>query len=233
MSETLTDIFDQHHEAVFFDLDGTLVDTAPDMVGALQELQRVLGRSPIEYDVGRTSVSNGAAGLLKVGFPDLDDAERARLISEYLNRYAPRVSMQTVIFPGLEGLLIRLDEAYCPWGVVTNKPEYLTTPLMAALGLDSRSKATISGDTLEFRKPAPEPLLHACELAGVDPARSVYVGDALRDIEAGRAAGMTTIAAAYGYITADDDPGCWGADLIVTSTQDLAQSVLKAVNLEA
>lgn len=216
---------------MFFDLDGTLVDTAPDMVGALQDLQRVLGRTPIDYHVGRTNVSNGAMGLLRVGFPDLDEAERSGLIRDYLERYAPRVSMQTIVFPGLEGLLDRLDSAGCPWGVVTNKPESLTIPLMAALGLDERSVATVSGDTLTERKPAPEPLWHACEIAGVDPRRCVYIGDALRDIEAGRAAGMTTVAATYGYITDDDDPLSWGADQLAHDTAELTQIVLKAVNL--
>ncbi len=219
-------------EAIFFDLDGTLVDTAPDMVGALQDLQRAHGRAPIAYDIGRANVSNGAMGLLRIGFPDLDDAARSRLIDDYIERYAPRVSMQTIVFPGLELLLERLDTAGCPWGVVTNKPEHLTTPLMAALGLDTRSVATVSGDTLTERKPAPEPLWHACEIAGVEAARSVYIGDALRDIEAGRAAGMTTVAAIYGYITDDDDPLSWGADQVAANTTDLTQIVLKAVNLE-
>ena len=219
-------------EAVFFDLDGTLVDTAPDMVGALQDLQRAHGRSPVAYEIGRSNVSNGAMGLLRIGFPDLDDDARTRLIADYLERYAPRVSMQTIVFPGLELLLERLDAAGCPWGVVTNKPEHLTTPLMAALGLDRRSVATVSGDTLSARKPAPEPLWHACAIAGVDATRSVYIGDALRDIEAGRAAGMTTVAATYGYITDDDDPLSWGADLVAGNTADLTQIVLKAVNLE-
>ena len=219
-------------EAVFFDLDGTLVDTAPDMVGALQDLQRAHGRSPVAYEIGRSNVSNGAMGLLRIGFPDLDDDARTRLIADYLERYAPRVSMQTIVFPGLELLLERLDAAGCPWGVVTNKPEHLTTPLMAALGLDRRSVATVSGDTLSARKPAPEPLWHACAIAGVDATRSVYIGDALRDIEAGRAAGMKTVAATYGYITDDDDPLSWGADLVAGNTADLTQIVLKAVNLE-
>ena len=218
---------------MFFDLDGTLIDTAPDMVGALQDLQRVLGRTPIDYELGRANVSNGAMGLLRIGFPDLDDSERQRLINDYLERYAPRVSMQTIVFPGLERLLERLDAAGCPWGVVTNKPQSLTTPLMAALGLDGRSCATVSGDTLAEKKPAPEPLWHACEIAGVDPGRSVYIGDALRDIEAGRAAGMATVAAAYGYIIDGDDPLSWGADHLAHDTADLTQIILKAVNLES
>lgn len=218
--------------AVFFDLDGTLVDTAPDMVAALQDLQRAHGLSPVAYDVGRANVSNGAMGLLRIGFPDLDDDARSRLICDYIDRYAPRVSLQTIVFPGLDLLLERLDAARCPWGVVTNKPEHLTTPLMTALGLAGRSVATVSGDTLAEKKPAPAPLIHACEIAGVDPRQSVYIGDAARDIEAGRAAGMATVAATYGYITDDDDPLSWGADLVATSTADLTQIVLKAVNLE-
>jgi len=222
----------QDFEAVFFDLDGTLVDTAPDMVGALQELQRSHGRSPVTYDVGRANVSNGAMGLLRIGFPDLDEVEREKLVCDYIALYAPRVSLQTIVFPELETLLQRLDSESRPWGVVTNKPEHLTTPLMIALGLERRSVATVSGDTLAERKPAPEPLLHACKIAGVNPRRAMYVGDAARDIEAGRAAGMTTIAATYGYITDDDDPLCWGADHIASSTADLTQIVLKAVNLE-
>lgn len=202
------------------------------MVAALQDLQRAHGLSPVAYDVGRANVSNGAMGLLRIGFPDLDDDARSRLICDYIDRYAPRVSLQTIVFPGLDLLLERLDAARCPWGVVTNKPEHLTTPLMTALGLAGRSVATVSGDTLAEKKPAPAPLIHACEIAGVDPRQSVYIGDAARDIEAGRAAGMATVAATYGYITDDDDPLSWGADLVATSTADLTQIVLKAVNLE-
>ena len=218
-------------QAVFFDLDGTLVDTAPDMVGALQDLQRAHGRAPVDYELGRANVSNGAMGLLRIGFPELDDGERSRLVGGYLRRYAPRVSLQTIVFPKLDELIDRLDREGCPWGVVTNKPQELTTPLMAALGLDRRSAATVSGDTLAEKKPSPEPLWHACEIAGVDPRRSMYVGDALRDIEAGRAAGMTTVAALWGYITADDDPSRWGADEVAGSVADFTQIVLKAVNL--
>jgi 2-phosphoglycolate phosphatase len=222
---------EQDFDAVFFDLDGTLVDTAPDMVGALQELQREYGVPTIDYRFGRSNVSNGAIGLLRVGFPDLDEEFQEALVPSYLDYYAPRVCQATVIFPNLGELLEILDENSRPWGVVTNKPTYLTEPLMAQLGLDSRSSATVSGDTLTTRKPDPAPLLHACQLADVDPARSIYVGDAWRDIEAGRAAGMRTIAATYGYITDDDEPRGWGADDMVENTADLAQMILKAVTL--
>ena len=219
--------------AVFFDLDGTLVDTAPDMVGVLHTLQRDRGLELLPYDLGRSNVSNGAMGLLKVAFPDEDIERDGPLIGEYLARYAEQLCVRTSVFAGLEGLLEQLDAARQPWGVVTNKPAHLTDPLLEQLGLSDRVACAISGDTLPQRKPDPAPLLHACELAGVSPEASVYVGDAKRDIEAGRRAGMVTIAAAYGYITADDDASCWGADLVAADTAELTQILLKGVNLGA
>ena len=217
--------------AVLFDLDGTLVDTAPDMVAVLQAMQTSYDVSPVPYEVGRRYVSNGSIGLLRLGFPDLDINIGHSFHSEFLERYAEVVCEASRIFEGIDRLLTRLEDADCPWGVVTNKPEYLTTPLLEALGLASRSACVVGGDTLPVRKPDPGPLLLACDMAGVEPHRTVYVGDALRDIEAGLAAGMATIAAGYGYITEDDDPQSWGADVIAADTEELAQIVLKAVNL--
>ena len=221
------------YKAVFFDLDGTLVDTAPDMVTALQEMQRALDVEPVEYDFGRNHVSNGAMGLLKIGFPDLPDQERQNLICDYVDRYSRMLCERTIVFPGLEAALDALDAGALPWGVVTNKPQHLTNPLMQALDLSERSAATVSGDTLPQRKPDPAPLLHACHLAGVAAIDCIYVGDAARDIEAGRRAGMATVAAAYGYIVDDDDPASWNPDLIATDTDNLTQILLKAVNLVA
>ncbi len=226
-------IQDNAFDLVLFDLDGTLVDTAPDMVATLQDMQRDHGRDPVDYDLGRSNVSNGAMGLLRIGFPQLDEDERASLIGEYVDRYADRLCELTTVFAGIETLLDRLDDAGCPWGVITNKPERLTNPLLEQLGLFHRSICTISGDTLPVRKPEPGPLLLGCDIAGVDAGRSVYIGDAERDIQAGLRAGAATIAAAYGYITDDDDPREWGADIIAVDTQELAQIVLKAVNLES
>jgi phosphoglycolate phosphatase len=217
--------------AVFFDLDGTLVDTAPDMVATLQAFQRDHGVREIEYGLGRAHVSNGAAGLLRAGFPELDDAQRERLVAPYVERYKHRIAEDSSVFDGLSGLLESLDDLKCRWGVVTNKPTHLTEPLMQALGLLHRSAATVCGDTLPQRKPDPAPLLHACKLADVSPQQAIYVGDAARDIEGGNAAGMTTVAATYGYIVAEDDPLSWGADLIVADSEDLAQIILKAVTL--
>ncbi len=220
-------------EAVLFDLDGTLIDTAPDMVAVLRELQADNGREPVDYEVGRSNVSNGAIGLLGIGFPDRDIIVNSDLHLDFLDRYARRVCVDSALFDGLDALLDALEAAGRPWGVVTNKPEHLTLPLMEALGLHARSACTVSGDTLPVRKPDPAPLLHACEIGGMRPERTLYVGDAERDIAAGRAAGMTTIAALYGYITADDSPGGWGADLAAEDTAELAQLVSKAVSLGA
>ena len=219
--------------AVLFDLDGTLVDTAPDMVAVLQELQRAHGLEPVAYGVGRAYVSNGALGLLALGFPDIEHAIGSELHTAYLGRYALRVCEASTLFPGLEDLLATLDAAGLPWGVVTNKPAHLTDPLLDRLALAARSACTVSGDTLPQRKPDPAPLLHACELAGLLPQNTVYVGDASRDIQAGQNAGMATIAAAYGYVTPDDNPQRWGADVVAADTAELAQILLKAVNLDA
>ena len=225
-------IQDNAFDLVLFDLDGTLIDTAPDMVATLQDMQHAHGYEPVPYDYGRSNVSNGAMGLLRIGFPDIDEQGRTALVSEYIERYAERLCELTTIFAGLDVLLDELDDAGCPWGVVTNKPERLTNPLLEQLGLADRSACAIGGDTLPVRKPEPDPLLLGCDIAGVEAHRSIYVGDSARDIEAGLRAGAATIAAGYGYITEDDDPREWGADIIAVDTAELTQIVLKAVNLE-
>lgn len=221
------------YSAVLFDLDGTLVDTAPDMVAVLQSLQRDHGIDPVDYREGRLHVSNGAVGLLRLGFPGRDDDVIETLRLAFLERYAGQLCVHSAVFAGLDPLLDRLDRNELPWGVVTNKPQHLTDPLLVALGLDQRVACSVSGDTLPQRKPDPAPLHHACQLAAIDAARTLYVGDSSRDIDAGRAAGMGTIAAAYGYITPDDSSASWGADVIANDPQELTQIVLKAVNLHS
>lgn len=228
----MTHLFDGQAKAVFFDLDGTLVDTAPDMVAALQELQLAHGINPVAYALGRSHVSNGAMGLLLLAFPNVEIEPHGPLLCEFIDRYAARVCEKSSVFAGLETLLEQLDSAALPWGVVTNKPSHLTTPIMASLGLSTRSVCTISGDTLATRKPDPAQLLHACQIANVAPAECIYVGDAARDIEAGSRAGMATVAATYGYIVNTDDPRNWGADEYAGDPGELAQIVLKAVNLQ-
>lgn len=214
------------YEAVFFDLDGTLVDTAPDMVSILCDLLKDNGFGPLPYATARASVSNGAAGLIKLAFPDIDDVGRQRLHRDYLERYEQAVCVGSIVYPGLLDVLDQLESEGRPWGVVTNKPRRMTEPLLAELGLAGRAACIVSGDTLPQRKPDPAPLLLASRLAGVPPARSVYVGDAERDIAAGRAAGMATIAAAYGYIVAGDDPARWRADRIALDIGALRQMIL-------
>ncbi len=229
----MTELYGAEYNAVLFDLDGTLIDTAPDMVTVLQHLQQEHGIEPAPYNLARSYVSNGAIGLLTLGFPEVDIEFGDEFHQQYLERYAEMICQESRIFDGLDGLLDQLDDLDCPWGIVTNKPEQLTAPLLIALGLAERSSCIISGDTLSVRKPDPAPLLLGCDLIGVDAATSIYIGDAERDIEAGRRAGMATIAAGYGYITPDDDPREWDANVIATTTEELAQIVLKAVNLDA
>jgi phosphoglycolate phosphatase len=224
---------DGYFDAVLFDLDGTLVDTAPDMVAVLQAMQLASDIEPVAYEHGRAQVSNGAIGLLSVGFPEIEVSYGDDLHLDYLERYAEAVCQDSQVFSGLDSLLDQLDDAGCRWGVVTNKPEHLTLPLLEALDLATRSACVVSGDSLPVRKPDPAPLLLACDIACVDAYRSIYVGDSSRDIEAGLRAGMGTIAAGYGYITEDDDPREWGADIIAPDCQELVQIILKAVNLES
>jgi phosphoglycolate phosphatase len=220
-------------DAVLFDLDGTLIDTAQDMVAVLLELMQSEGRDIIPYDLARSYVSNGSAGLIHLGFPDVSETEHERLRTEYLDRYENSVCVHSTVFEGIETLLDQFDDKGLPWGVVTNKPKRMTEPLLEALGLSSRIACQISGDTIPERKPHPEPLLLASRQTGIAPSRSVYVGDAARDIEAGKAAGMYTIAAAYGYITEDDDAGSWNADVIAGDVQELTTMLRKGVNLGA
>ena len=220
-------------DAILFDLDGTLVDTAPDMVAVLLGMQNDRSLPRLPYGLARSHVSNGAIGLVQLAFPDADDAQAEDLRLEYLERYEKAVCVESTLFPGMGALLDELDADGHPWGVVTNKPMRMTDPLLAGLGLGDRAACSISGDTLPQRKPHPAPLLLASQQLGVPAGRTVYVGDAAHDVEAGRAAGMFTIAAAYGYITEDDDPAGWNANLVAASTQELAQFLLKGVTLIA
>ena len=229
----MTELYGAEYNAVLFDLDGTLIDTAPDMVTVLQQIQQEHGIEPAGYDLARSYVSNGAIGLLTLGFPEVHIEFGDELHQQYLERYAEMICQESRIFAGLDELLDQLDDIECPWGIVTNKPEQLTEPLLIALGLAERSSCIVSGDTLSVRKPDPAPLLLGCDLIGVDAETSIYIGDAERDIEAGRRAGMATIAAGYGYIVEDDDPREWDANVIATTTEELTQIVLKAVNLDA
>jgi 2-phosphoglycolate phosphatase len=218
-------------QAVLFDLDGTLVDTAPDLVRILDDMITEHGADPLPYETSRSVVSNGSLGLVKLGFPGAEGDTLRALQAEFLERYDGEVCRDSRVFPGLDSLLDALDAAGRRWGIVTNKPERMTRKLLDALALNDRASCVVCGDTLPERKPHPAPLLFASRQTGVEPARTVYVGDALRDIEAGRAAGMSTIAVGYGYIVDGDSTHDWAADFIAGDTDELATLIRKAVNL--
>ena len=207
---------------VLFDLDGTLLDTAPDLAAALNRLRCERGASELPPAVIRPTVSHGSPGMLKLGFGlEPDDACYAELNQRFLELYRAAIAVHTALFPGMAEVLVHLETAGIHWGVVTNKPGWLTEPLLKALNLWSRAACVVSGDTLNKRKPDPEPLWYACEQAGVAPARSLYVGDAERDVQAGNRAGMLTLVAGFGYLGAEDRPEDWGADGFLEQPADL------------
>lgn len=207
--------------ALLLDLDGTLLDTAPDMGGALNLLRAEHGLEPLPAATIRPVVSHGAMRLVALGFPDAAGAVFESLRLRFLELYAANLAHGTRLFPGFEAVLESLESRGVPWGIVTNKPGWLTDPLLAALGLDRRAACAVSGDTVAERKPHPLPLLHAARLVGVAPERCLYVGDAERDIQAGRAAGMTTLVAAYGYISSGEDPRQWQPHGLVSEPAEL------------
>ncbi len=209
-------------QGLLFDLDGTLADTAPDMAGALNALLREEDRPVLPLDVIRPWVSHGAWALVRLGFGDaLAESRRIELRERFLALYEAALCAETRLFGGFETLLETAERSGLPWGIVTNKPGWLTDPLVAALDLDRRAGVVVSGDTVGRAKPHPDPLLHAADVIGRRPGACLYVGDAARDIDAGRAAGMTTVAAAWGYIPADDDPAGWAADHVAAAPADL------------
>ncbi len=203
-------------DAVLFDLDGTLADTALDLGAALNRLLAEEGRAPLTPEQTRPLTSNGTRGLLGVGFGIAPgDAAYADLARRFLEHYAASVCECTVLFPGVSQLLDALDERGVRWGVVTNKPHRFTVPLLEALGLGPRCACIVSGDSTPRPKPDPGPLLLGCSTANARPQRSLYVGDDERDIVAGRAAGMLTVAAAWGYLGVDAPPDDWNAHAII------------------
>ncbi|HEA25787.1 MAG TPA: HAD family hydrolase [Ectothiorhodospiraceae bacterium] len=222
----------QHRgHAILFDLDGTLVDTAQDLANALNYLLETEGERQLPFEQIRPHATHGTVALIKVGF-DIDerDPRFQRFRQTILDRYLEHIADESVLFEGLEPLLEQLEHNGQPWGVVTNKPAFLTQPLLEQLNLWDRAAVVVSGDTLKQSKPDPAPLLYACEQIGSDPQASIYIGDAERDIRAGRAAGMHTITAHYGYIGQDEQPENWGADSEVTHASQLAPMIDKILN---
>jgi phosphoglycolate phosphatase len=197
---------------VLFDLDGTLLDTAPDLIRVLNQVRVEQGRAPVPYELARTQVSHGSSGLIRLGFPDLGGDALETLRLRLLELYSAQLAIDTALFDGCESLLEALQSRAMPWGIVTNKPGFLTTPLLTTLGLDSRAGCVVSGDTLPQRKPHPAPLLLAASQLSLQPQQCLYVGDAERDVQSARAAGMPVLVARYGYLGPDDDPDSWQPD---------------------
>lgn len=209
---------------VLFDLDGTLADTAPDLAFALNQTLKNHGKNPLAYEQIRPVVSHGGKALIELGFQisaDTDHFESLRL--ELLDIYKANIATHTTLFNGMQSVIDSLEAKKIKWGVVTNKPGWLTEPLLEALQLTARAACIVSGDTLQQRKPHPAPLLHACKLAASSPDECVYVGDANRDIEAGRRAGMYTLVALFGYIGHDEQPHNWGADAMIETPQQILE----------
>lgn len=211
-------------EAVLFDLDGTLLDTAPDMAAALNRLLAENEREAMPYDRLRPVVSHGAKGLLTAGFgPNLPPDDAADLTRRFLDLYAENIAVGTTLFDGMREVLYFIEARGLRWGIVTNKPGWLTDKVLEELDILPRPGCVIAGDTLPERKPHPAPLEHAADLLEICPTRCVYVGDAERDIQAGRAAGMRTLIAGYGYIEAHEVPHAWQADGRLDHPLDLNQ----------
>jgi phosphoglycolate phosphatase len=212
---------------VLFDLDGTIADTAPDMAFALNELLREAGREPLPLEALRPHTSHGSLGLIRCAFGfGTEDPRFAALRQRFLDLYNANLAVNTRLFPEIEELLAALEQRGLRWGVVTNKPAWLTDPLMKLLGLAARAACVVSGDTTANSKPHPDPLHHACDLLACPPEECLYVGDAERDIIAGRRAGMATLIAGFGYIHADERPREWGADGIVESPRGVLDWLL-------
>jgi 2-phosphoglycolate phosphatase len=209
-------------DAILFDLDGTLLDTAKDLGNALNHILIELGRPTVDYDVYRNIASDGAKGMLELGFgQDLKSLDFASLRQQFLDYYENNICVDTEYFVGIESLLLALNKNNVPWGIVTNKPEFLTLQLVTSFPLLQNCAVIISGDTLSERKPHPLPLLHAQEKLTMTSPNTWYVGDAERDIQAANAANMISVIAQYGYITDMQQTTKWNADLNIDDPRDL------------
>lgn len=214
----------EHPSTVLFDLDGTLIDTAPDFIRCLNELRQQHGLSALPAEHIRRSVSNGARAMVQVGFGlDPEHPDYPAKHTAFLDLYEAGVAVETCLFEGMEALLQSLEQRNIPWGIVTNKPVRFAAPLVQALGLAERCAALVCPDHVTDRKPHPEALFLACTQIGADPGLAIYVGDHERDIEAGRNARMKTIAVRYGYIEEPESVDLWQADIIADTVNDLAK----------
>ena len=213
-------------DTILFDLDGTLADTAPDLAGALNAIRVKQGLTELPLETISPTVSLGGNAMIKLAFglEESDDGfEEIR--EQFLNYYLEHIADETQLYEGMQELLTTLENNNKNWGIVTNKSTWLTTPLLEALELDKRSACIVCGDTTEHRKPHPAPILHACELMKAEPATTLYIGDAQRDIEAGSRAGTKTMVALYGYIEENENPVDWNADSMVNSVHEINDKI--------
>jgi phosphoglycolate phosphatase len=208
-------------QAVLFDLDGTLLDSAPDLYAALVAQCAEEGVPAPAYARVREVVSRGSRAILRCAFAACGESAIDALVPRYLELYQRVMAQQTGAFEGVDDLLARIEAQGLRWGIVTNKPGFLTDELVERIGWADRASAVVSGDTLPVKKPDPAPVLLACEDAGVVPARCLFVGDDRRDVQAGAAAGLYTVAVSWGYLDGGD-PHTWGADAVIDQPSDLA-----------
>jgi phosphoglycolate phosphatase len=209
-------------QAVLFDLDGTLVDSAPDLAGAANELRQAHGLQAMAFEQLRPMVGTGARGMLNAAFGiGPDDPLFDSLRTDFLARYEARILRETRVFVHMEPVLTALERCGLPWGIVTNKIARFSVPVVEGLGLMSRCAVLVSGDSTPHAKPHPQPLLEAAGRLGLAPQRCIYVGDDRRDVEAGRSARMSTLAAGWGYLGRDESVHDWNADAVLAHPEDL------------
>lgn len=216
-------------QAVLFDLDGTLIDSAPDLAGAGNDMRVARGLAPLPYESFRPMVGAGARGMVGIALQVVPaDAEFPALRDEFLARYEQRMTQLTRVFDDIGPVLAQLQARGMPWGIVTNKARRFTDPLVRSLGLHASAATVVSGDTTPHAKPHPAPLLEAARQLKLDPQHCVYVGDDLRDVQAGRAAGMGTVAAAWGYLGTGEAIADWGADHVIETPNELLKLLAMA-----
>lgn len=206
---------------VLFDLDGTLVDTAPDLIASLNKALKKHGFEPVSSHQVRPFISYGAPAMIKKSITLDDEDTHNQILESMLMFYQNNIAEHSSFFSGMTNTLNTIESLGLKWGIVTNKRERFTNPLVAALNLTDRAACIISGDTTANPKPHPEPMFTACTHAKVKPEDCVYIGDALHDIDAGKNANMKTLAATYGYLKPDDNPIDWGADALIESPEQL------------
>ncbi|VAW93596.1 Similar to phosphoglycolate phosphatase, clustered with ubiquinone biosynthesis SAM-dependent O-methyltransferase [hydrothermal vent metagenome] len=209
-------------KTVLFDLDGTLIDTAPDLADALNFTLRKNNYPVLSLEQIRPHVSNGSIALVEFGFNiDSTNQNFEHYRNELLDYYTENIANKSRLFPEFNEVLETIETRGLNWGIVTNKPSYLTIPLLKKLNLEQRAATIVSSDTLEFRKPHPAPMLHACKEAGSKPSECIFIGDAQRDVEAGINAKITSLVALFGYIGNNDNPKNWGADGYIHCASDI------------